>query len=348
MKYNKLKIYFFSGTGNARFAANTIISYASQKGIETELIDISKNGSVKFQNEENTLIGFCYPTHGFDAPPNVLNFIRRFPKGDSDVFFLNTRAGMKLFNIQTPGLGGLALWLPAIIMRFKGYKPIGFRPLDMPSNWISLHPGLTAKANNFLYSECSLTLEKFSHRILTGRKVLDGLLWLPIDILISPIAVLYFLFGRFAIAKTFYANYNCTNCGLCSKQCPVQAIKKISNRPYWGFSCESCMKCMNSCPQRAIETSHGYSFLLWWISMSVLPAFIVNELLNTKIISSEFYNLHPKLITYIIILSTCFIFIFLGYRIMHQLLRIRIINKIITYTSLTHYKFWKRYLLKNK
>ena len=38
-----------------------------------------------------------------------------------------------------------------------------------------------------------------------------------------------------------------------------------------------------------------------------------------------------------------FFVIFSGYRLMHYLLKFRFINLLIARTSLTHYKFWRRY-----
>ena len=37
------------------------------------------------------------------------------------------------------------------------------------------------------------------------------------------------------------------------------------------------------------------------------------------------------------------IIVFAGYKLLHQLLRVKIINKIITFTSLTHFRWWRRY-----
>lgn len=230
-QYSLLDIYFFSGTGNARYAANTIAKNARRNGCRANVYDITGENNEISSSNKDQLIGFCFPTHGFNAPPVVLKFIYNFPRGKSDVFLLNTRAGMKLYKFYMPGIGGLALWLTALILIFKGYRPIGFRPLDMPSNWISLHPGIRAKVVESITENCTKTLEKFTNRILKGKPVLNGFIWLPIDILLIPITVGYYFFGRFAIAKTFFANYKCNNCGLCIRQCPVKAIieKKIAH-----------------------------------------------------------------------------------------------------------------------
>ena len=345
-KYNKLVIYYFSGTGNAKFAAHKIEGNALSNGVETSVINVASDKNEVIPKNEDTLIGFCYPTHGFNAPPIVLKYFMKFPKGKANVFFLNTRAGMKMYKLHLPGLGGIALWLPAIIMFLKGYKPVGFRPLDLPSNWISLHPGLRNKVIESIRKNCTNTLNKFTNKILSGKLVLNGLIWLPIDLLLIPLSIGYYIFGRFALAKTFFPNFNCNNCGLCIKECPVNAIVEKNNMPYWTFDCESCMKCMNRCPHRAIETAHGFTFVLWWLVFSFIPVTILKLLLKFEFVTEDFYQNYYNLLFNVIMISVGFILLFLGYWIMHQMLRVKLLNKIITYTSLTHYKFWRRYLVK--
>ena len=77
---NNLIIYFFSGTGNAKTAAYWIADNAQNEGIKKEVIRIDKDTPIPDNPfEENTLVGFCFPTHGFNTPPIVIDFIRRFP-----------------------------------------------------------------------------------------------------------------------------------------------------------------------------------------------------------------------------------------------------------------------------
>ena len=81
MKYDQLIIYYFSGTGNARNAAQWIISVAEERGIKTHLINIDRFKTIDLPVvTDKTLIGFCSPTHGFNLPPIMLKFIRKFPK----------------------------------------------------------------------------------------------------------------------------------------------------------------------------------------------------------------------------------------------------------------------------
>ncbi|RLD78197.1 MAG: hypothetical protein DRJ07_13565 [Bacteroidetes bacterium] len=343
--YQKLIIYYFSGTGNAKRASEWIVEVAKEHEVETELINIDSYNFEKTPDfKEKTLIGFCSPTHGFNLPPIMLKFIYHFPKvNNADFFILNTRAGMKLYKLFLPGLSGLAQLLPAIYLRLKGYRVVGMQPMDLPSNWISIHPGLREKVIHSIFKRCEKITKKFAIKIISGKKVYKALLSLPIDLAISPVSLAYYFFGRFAIAKTFIATDSCNDCGLCQINCPVNAIEKIHDRMYWTFDCESCMHCMNYCPQRAIETAHSYTFFVWWLAFSILPMCVVNHVVESGLWNIYKGSSQANLLYYIVEFAGGFMIIYLAYKILHFLMRFKFFNKIIAYTSLTKYKFWRRY-----
>jgi ferredoxin len=47
------------------------------------------------------------------------------------------------------------------------------------------------------------------------------------------------------------ATKECTNCGVCAAECPVQAIDKDDPKKVDEKACISCMRCIAVCPQRA-------------------------------------------------------------------------------------------------
>ncbi|HCE57906.1 MAG TPA: hypothetical protein DER09_08820 [Prolixibacteraceae bacterium] len=338
--YGNLNIYYFTGTGNALAAANWIAGEAENRGVTASVIQIAPSlKAFDFSVGPDTLVGFCYPTHGFNAPPVVIDFLLKFPNGNNPVFLLNTRAGMKLSKLFTPGLSGLAQLFPAIILLLKGYKIKGLQPMDLPSNWISIHPGLRQKVVDSIFYRCEKITKRFAAKILDGKNVFKGLVSLPIDLLISPISVAYILLGRFALAKTFIADSHCNNCLLCEKECPVKAIVIKNERPFWTHKCESCMHCMNRCPQRAIQTPHLFVAIIWWLVFLVLPFFILKELFQITPESAQYYNLIFDIVTIV----TGFPVIFFSYRILHFLLKFRFFSALISYTSLIRLKFWRRY-----
>ena len=344
-KYRKLIIYYFSGTGNAKNASMWMLKVAEENDLQTQIVNIDRFETIdKPEIIDRTLIGFCSPTHGFNLPPIVLKFIRKFPRvKNADVFILNTRAGMKMHKLFLPGLSGLAQIIPALILRFKGYKIVGMQPLDLPSNWISFHPGLRKKVVDSIYIRCNRIVKSFTTKLISGRSSYRALISLPIDIAVVPITIGYYLIGRFFLAKTFIATDACNSCEKCVKQCPVEAIKMVNDKPFWTYKCESCMRCMNKCSQRAIETMHSYATLLLLILSLVISPLIIS-LLKTfgiwEIIRDSFVaeNLYALFYWWVFLL-----FMFLTYRVLHFLMRYKLFNNIIAYSSFTKYKFWRRY-----
>jgi len=345
-----MRIFYFSGTGNAKRVAGWINDYAAEKNIASEMIDISKMERRSIQPEAGETLGLISPTHGFNYPPIVINFVFRFPrtKYRNKVFLINTRAGMKLSKLFLPGLSGIALLLAAAILIIKGYRIVGMRPVDLPSNWISLHPGLRNKVTLSMHERCKRISLAFAEKILNNKKnyrALYDILW---DLLISPIAIGYYIIGRFVLAKTFYASASCDNCMVCIKQCPVKAIKLVDNRPFWSYRCESCMRCMNNCPKRSIETAHGLLFGLMILLNTTIIAFIyqyLNDSLHFNITANSFTNSVLRITFESVIL---FFFLILSYRIVHYLKRFKLFEWLIVYTSLTKFKFWRRYKMQEK
>lgn len=126
-----------------------------------------------------------------------------------------------------------------------------------------------------IYSRCNKIVNNFTNQILNGKRKYKALISLPIDIALLPISLLYYFIGRFFLAKTLIATDACNNCEKCIIQCPVEAVKMISDRPFWRYNCESCMRCVNACPKRAIETTHAFSTALIIASSVIISPLLI-------------------------------------------------------------------------
>ncbi len=343
--YHQVLIFYFSGTGNAKAASRWIAGKASEMQIKTTVFNIEKITAKKVAIPvKKSLIGFCGPTHGFNLPPLLLSFIWKFPCSNKhEVFILNTRAGMKLHKLFTPGLSGAAQIFPALILRSKGYKIKGMQPLDLPSNWIFLHPGLKPKVIESIFKRCKKITENFAVSILKGKSNYKALLSLPFDILILPVTVLYYLIGRFFLSKTLIASNKCDLCQVCIKSCPVSAIKIVNKRPFWTYHCESCMKCLNSCHQQAIHTAHGLSIASIWLGFGWLNALVLTIFFDANYLNITNQNFTGKLFNEFLQFIIPLIPVYLLYFLFHFLKKISLIDKLLIYTCLTRYKFWRRY-----
>lgn len=341
--YNHLIIYYFSGTGNALYASRWICDIANNSGVNALLISIDRLKTIELPvTEGKTLIGFSSPTHGFNLPWIMLKFILRFPSATGqDVFLLNTRAGMKMRKTFLPGLSGVAQLLPMLILLLKGYSIKGLLPLDMPSNWVALHPGLKPSVVHSIFEKRKTEVERFTNQIIKGETYYAPKFFiaLPFDLLVSPIALLYFVYGRFFLSKTFISSTDCNNCRLCEQKCPTGSVVIRNNRPYWRFTCESCMRCINICPQKSIQSSHSLAVIIIYIT-SAIPIFIWISHATDQYLTGLSQYIKP-VILFPLKWSLKLGSFYLIYLIFFALMRIKTINRFFEFTSLT--KFWRRY-----
>ena len=334
--YQKIQIYCFSGTGNSRNVAVWLTQVAKDMNIESHIINIAQIDRLSIEPPDpESLLVFVSPVHGFNYPPIMLHFILRFPKGKNKVVLMNTRAGMLIGKFITPGINGIAFYLSALILIIKGFSIKAILPVDMPSNWISLHPGLNHQTVKYLHEKNKLKVEVFARKILSGKSHFKALIEVY-DILLVPIAFGYYFIGRFLFSKTFYASKACNNCDICMKACPVKAIIKVNQRPFWTFNCESCMKCMGNCPEKAIETGHGF-IIAYSLFFSLI--FLVGFY---NYFGLYFYRIENSLLKMLVESLLFLSLLSLWYRIIHWSMRFKIMERIIVFTSFTNYKCWGR------
>jgi len=337
---HKLVVYYFSGTGNSKNVALWLSKVAEEKNISCELINIALIDRLSVSSPDpEALIAFVSPIHGFNYPPVMLHFLMRFPKGKNRILLMNTRAGMLIGKWITPGLSGIAFYLAALILRLKGFSIQAMYPVDLPSNWISLHPGLNDSTVKYLHERNKEKVTAFARKALSGKSNFRGLYDIVQDLIVLPVSIGYYFIGRFFLAKTFYASSDCNHCDLCIEGCPVKAIIKVDNRPFWTFRCESCMKCMGNCPKRAIETGHSAIIGFSWFFYSIFSIFLY-KFFNLSFMFSEEY----KILNFLIETALFFLFLTIWYFLVHYLIRYKFFDRLLVYTSLTKYKFWgKRY-----
>jgi Pyruvate/2-oxoacid:ferredoxin oxidoreductase delta subunit len=338
--YDHLTIYYFSGTGNALTAGRWIRENAEKKGIKTDLISIDRFKKIIVPAAAGKrLLGFCYPTHGFGIPWFMLKFVFKFPARERcDVFLLNTRAGSKIFKWFAPGVSGIAQLLPALILLGKGFRIRSLLPLDMPSNWISVHPGYNQSTVAAIVARCRAMVDVFCEKMFAGRIHFrpNVLVMMPLDIALAPIAFMYFMYGRFFFAKVFIASTDCDTCNLCELKCPTASIRMINKRPFWKFSCESCMRCINICPRRAIQASHSLAVVIA-VASSFLPLALILKIFNSHVPSAL-----QKPADFMVNWGISLTFIFIISGLVFWLIRLKWINKFFSATSLT--KYWRRYI----
>ena len=348
MKYTSSTICFWSGTGNSYRVSNWIKTISENQGISTHVLPLEHFISEKpGQGGNDRFLVLVFPTHGFTAPWQVIKSVSKFPRGNgANAFCVATRAGLKFGQLFVPGISGSALFVIGLILWFKGYKVPGVLSVDMPSNWFSLHPIQGSKTHGAIIARAELKVGGFVDAVLSHSRIWltpNTIYELFFGVLLSFISVLYLLFGRFFLAKLFFANNNCDGCRICANNCMVNGIvmRGKNNRiPFWKWSCESCMKCAAICPRHAIEAGHSWGILLYFITAFPLSLYLLSSLDIDVAASGTIFS---SLIIALVDILYFYVALFLSYILFNFLIRVPLINSLFTFTTMTHLPFWGRY-----
>ena len=344
--FRKVNLYFTSGTGNSFRAAAWLADEARVCGIPARVIPLeAARPAEEIGRGRDELVGIVTPTHGFTAPWAVLKFVFSLPRRPGvPAFVLATQGCVKLGSVFIPGASASATFIIALLLVLRGFSVRGVFSLNMPVNWIALHPPLPSRNVEAVIARARPRLSAFAARILAGRThwwTAGNAVTFIFGILLLPISILYLALGRFFLAKIFFANPRCNGCRVCARNCPFGAIVmrgREKPRPYWTYKCESCMRCLNFCPEKAVEAGHSWAALLTYIT--TLPvAFHFLKWLGGYVPGIR--GLENPLITNLLQLVYTYLSLFLSYYLFFILIRVPLVNRLFTYTTLTH--LYRRY-----
>jgi Pyruvate/2-oxoacid:ferredoxin oxidoreductase delta subunit len=343
MRYRDATVYFYTGTGNSYRVAAWMADAVRETGTSVSLGPIASASPLQEIGEgEPSLLGLVMPTHGFTAPWAMLRFVLRLPRrAHTHAVVVATRGATRIGSTYLPGFEGTAALLVALILALKGYRVRGTVGIDMPSNWITLHPAPSPDAVTEILKRARRKAKAFIHPILAGKRRFVGRAVLPLGILLFPFSLAYLLMGRLFLSKLFFASNRCNGCGVCAISCPNEAIEMHGQgdhrRPYWTFRCESCMRCMAYCPQQAVEASHLLAVGIYALA-SIMPTAAFLTWLGTLFLPLAFLSTIPD---WIVEWGNGILVLLFLYPAFYGVLRVPWVNTFFTYATLTHY--YRRY-----
>ena len=239
-------IFYFSGTGNTRWAAQEL---AEATGERLLFIPEELKTACEYTLADDERIGFCFPVHGWQPPHIVREFVSRLKIGNAGSHYT--------YILCTCGdTTGLAVKMLTKQLAEKGITVESCQSLTMPESYVCLP---------FMYTDSP---EREHEKKEQARKDLDIYIKVvkerqtgysrltlgPTPWAFSHVIGAYF--NRYMITdKKFTVDADvCLHCGLCAEVCPVGDII-FDNTPEWknDSSCTCCLSCYHHCPVHAIN-----------------------------------------------------------------------------------------------
>jgi ferredoxin len=232
-------VFYFSGTGNSRYAAQLTGNKSGDRIVSINAV--IKAGSRECYHSEKPLVFVC-PVYAWKIPRIVDQFIRESTfTGNRNAYFILTCGDS----------AGGAWYFARKTCMDKGLNFLGAKSVVMPENYIAMFKVPDRE-------KADAIIKKAVPDILLAAEHIKNEKPLPckksafagrlISSLINP-----FFYRWIISAKGFHYTEACIGCGKCAELCTLSNVTLKNGRPEWGSNCTHCMACICGCPARAVE-----------------------------------------------------------------------------------------------
>ena len=272
-------IFYFSGTGNTRWAAIKLATATHERLIDIaeEMRLIKKSGAQytePFILEKDERLGFVFPVHGWRVPRLVREFIAKLqvnlpteevhPNHESPV-----PSPVYAYAVCTAGdsIGLTIENLNETIASNSSLSNIGVHEvvssfsLIMPESYVGLpFMDVDPKEKEIRKKEKSaLELEEISEEIFNRKEGIYRLVKGPIPWFFTKVVGGFFEKVLITDKRFHVTADKCVKCGICAHVCTVGDIDGGKGKmPVWLHhdDCLTCFNCYHHCPHHAIEFGH--------------------------------------------------------------------------------------------
>ena len=236
------RVYYFSGTGNSLWTAQSLVSHLP----DFELLPVTsmvESNSVA-QSQECAAVGFVFPVYLYGPPLIARRFLSSLKVAEGTyTFYVAVHGG---YLADTVGVAR------RLLQNNGGHLDAGFGlktpgnciiDYDPPSSKI-IEESITAGENR-IAEIARMVSNRHRGHFERGNVAINWFLTGLLHKLL--IGSLPGYAGKFVVEDT------CTSCETCRRVCPVSNVEIKDGKPHWGSNCEMCLACLQSCPAQAIQ-----------------------------------------------------------------------------------------------
>lgn len=235
-------IFYFSGTGNSKHAAEEIAAVTGENAIS--LNKKIKEGDYKTVTlKEGERLVFVAPTYGWRIPRVVEDWIKKTEfKNAKNAWFVLTCGGE---------IGHAYKYIRKLCLE-KGFDYMGTAQVLMPENYVAMFRVPDNDEARETVKKAEPVIEDAAKNIFEGNKLFAPRgNYILYSFLSGAVNRLFYAF--IVKSKKFWVKDNCVSCGKCVEACSLNNVSLQNGKPIWGNDCTHCMACICYCPQKSIE-----------------------------------------------------------------------------------------------
>ncbi len=263
-------IFYFSATGNTRWAAIKLASATQDRLIDiaVEMRTMKKSGATPtepFVLEEGERLGFVFPVHGWRVPKLVRDFISRLQirqrnqegvvpfaycvctAGDSIGKTIENLNKTLSRNASLSGIGVTKVTSSYSLIMPESYVGLPFMDVDPRGRGI------------WKIEKSKVELGVICEELLNRKEGVNRLVKGPIPWFFTKVVGGFFEHVLITDKHFHVTADKCVKCGICANVCPVNDIDGGKGEmPRWLHhkDCLTCFNCYHHCPHHAIEFGH--------------------------------------------------------------------------------------------
>ena len=255
-------IYYFSGSGNSLFVAKEL----QQRIPDSDLIPMASLLSQEKIVTGTEVIGLVFPVHCTTLPVPVRQFLTRLEFTTAPYLFAVVTQGgawprLLEFHLETI-LKAKGVNLDAFFtIKMPWASPVGLMPVYIPG--FIEYPKPEEKIAQ-MGSDALKKLDVIQDVILARDCTPADDFPRAIDLSFKHVVCKLMEPATSGLETTtidFYADEDCTGCGICEEVCTSQKIKMVDGTPLWQdeVQCYFCYACFSFCPVQSILVRNIYT-----------------------------------------------------------------------------------------
>lgn len=234
-------ILVFSGTGNSLHVAKQL-----SRALGDDIIRLPHAATLPSAADSGRVI-WVFPVYSWGVPPVVRHWLKTLDIADGDtvahhaVMTCGDDVGQADLMWRTEAEG-------------RGWHTAGAYSVQMPNTYV-LMKGFDVDSEELEKEKVRASEERVgeiarwisqSPDVRRTDVVRGAAAWLKTK-------VVYPWFVKFEMSpKPFHHTADCTGCGSCARQCPMENIKMTDGQPVWADNCALCLGCYHVCPGHAV------------------------------------------------------------------------------------------------